>query len=96
MSDATTNPGLMPPSPGQQLSGARKAQHLSVDELSQRTKIRASILRAIEEDRYEALPRVRVYVRGFIRSFATSVGIDPDPITEEFLQAWEQSLPDAD
>jgi cytoskeletal protein RodZ len=92
MSDApTTDPVLAPPSPGQQLTAARNARHLSIDELSQRTKISTSILRAIEEDRYEALPRVRVYVRGFIRSFAVAVGIEPDPITAQFLDAWEHA-----
>ena len=92
MSDApTTNPGLTPPSPGQQLTAARNARHLSIDELSQRTKIRGSILRAIEEDRYEALPRVRVYVRGFVQSFAAAVGMEPDPITAQFLDAWEHA-----
>jgi len=90
MSDSSTNPSLTPPSPGQMLAGARNGRSLSIDELSHRTKISASILRALEEDRYDALPRVRVYVLGFVRSFANAVGLDPDETAAHYLDAWHR------
>lgn len=97
MSDApTTNPAPSPPSAGQLLAEARNARHLSIAELSQRTKISSSILRAIEEDRHDALPRVRVYIRGFVRSFATAVGLEPEPVMAQFLEAWERAQPQTD
>lgn len=90
MPDPSTNPSLTPPSPGQMLAGARQGRSLSIAELSQRTKISASILRAIEEDRYDALPQVRVYVRGFVRTFAGAVGLDPDEVAAHYLDAWHR------
>ncbi len=86
----STDPSLSPPSPGATLASARHGARLSIAELSQRTKISSEILRAIEEDRFEILPAVRVYIRGFIRAFAGEVGLEPDEITAHYLDAWQR------
>lgn len=50
-----------------------------MEDVSYATKIGVAYLRAIEEDRYEILP-AEVFAVGFLRQYATSVGLDPDDI----------------
>jgi len=93
MTDSSpTNPAPPPPSPGRALAEARNQHNLSIAELTQRTKIRGPILRALEEDRYDDLPEARVYIRGFVRSFAGAVGLDADELAARYLEAWQRHI----
>lgn len=70
---------------GESLSEARYQAGLSVDELSERTRIRDSVIRSIERDDYEACGG-DLYVRGYVRTIAGAVGIDAQPLIQEFDQ----------
>jgi len=59
---------------GETLTEARSQAGLSVDELSERTRIRGTVIRSIEEDDYEACGG-DLYVRGYVRAIAGAVGI---------------------
>ena len=72
--------------PGQVLYTARARLGLSLDACSSRTRIPAQSLRALEHDNWAALP-APVYVKGFIRAYATELGLDPDPIVEAWRAA---------
>ncbi len=65
------------PSPGEHLQQARIATGLSVDALAEELKIVPSRLVALEADQYEKLPR-ETFIRGYIRSYAKRVGLDPE------------------
>ncbi len=60
---------------GQYLRDARKEKGLSVKELSDITKIRESFLRALEGERWQALPEFSV-VSGFTKSVAGALELD--------------------
>jgi cytoskeletal protein RodZ len=62
---------------GEFLRRERELRHISLDEVADRTKISRRYLEAIEEERYDRLPG-ETFVRGFIRSYAQSVGLDPE------------------
>ena len=62
---------------GEFLRRERELRHISLDEVAERTKISRRYLEAIEEERYDRLPG-ETFVRGFIRSYAQSVGLDPE------------------
>jgi cytoskeletal protein RodZ len=62
---------------GEYLRRERQLRHISLDEVADRTKISRRYLEAIEEERYDHLPG-EAFVRGFIRSYAQSVGLDPE------------------
>ncbi|HXF56528.1 MAG TPA: helix-turn-helix domain-containing protein [Actinomycetota bacterium] len=64
---------------GPRLRKARLARGKSVEEASRETRIRAEYLRALERDRFDQLPG-HVYVRGFLRSYASYLGLDPDEV----------------
>ena len=68
---------------GQTLTEARSQAGLSVDELSERTRIRGTVIRSIEEDDYEACGG-DLYVRGYVRAIAGAVGIDAQPLIREY------------
>lgn len=70
------------PSIGAILKKARQDQKLSLEEISQRTRIREKYLIAIEGDNWDALPS-SVQQKGFVRSFARALDIDPDPLLQQ-------------
>jgi cytoskeleton protein RodZ len=56
---------------------------VDLEEVHAATGIRARYLRAIEEEDWEALPE-DFYARSFIRKYAQFVGVDPEPLVEEY------------
>jgi hypothetical protein len=68
---------------GETLAEARYRAGLTVDELSERTKIREAVIRCIEQDDYAACGG-DIYVRGYVRSIAGAVGIDAQPLIHDF------------
>jgi transcriptional regulator with XRE-family HTH domain len=68
---------------GEALAEARYQAGLTVDELSERTKIREAVIRCIEQDDYAACGG-DLYVRGYVRALAGAVGIDAQPLIRDF------------
>src|SRR5262249_5399848 len=68
---------------GDTLAQARHQAGLTVAEVSQRTRIRETIIRKIEEDDYSECGG-DFYARGHIRAIAKAVGADPGPLIEEY------------
>lgn len=68
---------------GEALADARGRAGLTVTEVSRRTGIRETIIRAIEGEDYAACGG-DVYARADIRSIAGAVGADPEPLIREY------------
>jgi transcriptional regulator with XRE-family HTH domain len=68
---------------GEVLAAARHQAGLSVSDVSESTRIRASIIRDIERDDYSACGG-DFYARGHIRAIASAVGTDPRPLIEDY------------
>ncbi|SNQ49081.1 conserved hypothetical protein [Frankia canadensis] len=68
-----------PASAGAQLAAARRERGLTVDEVSARTRVRASLIEQIERDDYAHCGGT-VYARGHLRSIAGTLGLDPGPV----------------
>ena len=68
---------------GEALSEARREAGLTVAQVSQRTRIRQTIIRGIEGDDYSVCGG-DFYARGHIRSIAKVVAADPGPLIKEF------------
>jgi len=64
---------------GTLLGAAREASGLSIDAVAQQLKLAPRQVRAIEEDDYAHLPG-RTFVRGFVRSYARLIRLDPDKV----------------
>ena len=63
------------PTVAEQLRTAREAQKLTVHQVADVTKVRADHIRAIEEGNYTVFSAT-VYIRGFVRSYATLLKLD--------------------
>ncbi|MFG3282346.1 helix-turn-helix domain-containing protein [Streptomyces sp. NPDC048111] len=71
------------PSIGRVLQQARIAAGLTVDEVSSATRVRIPIVHAIEQDDFSRCGG-DVYARGHIRTFAQAVGLDPNPLVDQY------------
>jgi cytoskeletal protein RodZ len=71
---------------GDTLADARRQSGLTVTQVSERTRIRETIIRGIEQDDFTACGG-DFYARGHIRSIASVVGVDPEPLIHEYDQA---------
>ena len=69
---------------GAQLRQAREARGLTIDAISRSTRVQPRILAAIEQNDTVSLPP-RPYGRGFVRSYASEVGLDPEFTVREFF-----------
>ena len=68
---------------GEALRSAREAQGKSLDDAAVATRIRSSYLEALEEERFGDLGGA-VYAKGFLRSYAGYLGVDPAPLLEAY------------
>jgi hypothetical protein len=78
----------MPPPVGQVLQDARTRRGIDLTEAERVTKIRVKFLRAMEEERWEALPEP-VYARGFLSTYARFLELDDEPLLEEYRRTAE-------
>jgi DnaJ-class molecular chaperone len=70
---------------GGDLQKLRNAVDVKLEEIQYITKISASVLTAIEENRFEELPPV-TYLRSFLKSYAKILQIDPQKVTDGYLK----------
>ena len=68
---------------GPHMQRKRKESGLSLEELSEKTRIRKHYLEKIEKGEFHLLPS-RPYNRGFIRAYATYINIDADTAVRQF------------
>lgn len=68
---------------GEALAEARRQAGLTVTQVSQRTRIRETIITGIEGDDYSACGG-DFYARGHIRAIARTIEIDPEPLIREY------------
>jgi cytoskeleton protein RodZ len=66
----------MDPSIGERLRSQRLKKNLSLQQVADSTHIRLQFLQALENDHFSDLPS-RIQARGFIRLYASEVGLDP-------------------
>lgn len=69
----------------EELKEARKASDLTLQVLYQRTRIDLKFLEAIENGNFEIIDEV--YLRAFIKSYAKTVGLDPEETIQKFDKA---------
>ena len=77
-------------SAGRALSAARKKKRLRYKKLSSELNIDESYLIALEEDNFELIPGGEAYVKGFLRSYAKKLDLNPDEIIQIYSSAREK------
>ena len=64
---------------GEMLRKAREAKGLSLEQVEEATKIIRSYLQALEDEEFDRLP-APVYVKGFLKNYASYLGLDPQEV----------------
>ncbi|MBD3309131.1 hypothetical protein GF339_22215 [candidate division KSB3 bacterium] len=68
---------------GESLRKERELRGITIEEISQHTKVHHRFLEAIENDDLSALP-AKAFAKGFLRSYARMVGLDEDEVITNF------------
>ncbi|MGB5697606.1 MAG: helix-turn-helix domain-containing protein [Polyangiales bacterium] len=77
---------------GDYLKTERQTRRLSIEEVSRTTRIPRNTLASLEENRFEDLPS-GVFVRGFIKAYASAVDIDADEVLARFDEQRPRAVP---
>ncbi len=64
----------------------RETKGLTVDEVASKTRIRSDFVKALEDGNFAKLPD-QVFARGFVRSYARSLGLDEEDAIHRFVQS---------
>ena len=73
---------------GDYLKNKREAQNITLEEVSQATRIRRTILEAIENNHYDLIPP-KVFTQGFIKSYASYLGLDENDVIKRYYEIME-------
>ena len=68
---------------GEALAEARRKLGKSIKEVELDTKIRGKYIEALERDDFDCLPG-EIYCRGFIKTYASYLGLDAEPLVQEY------------
>jgi len=74
---------------GETLRAARRQQRRTLSDAAAETRVRETYLAALEEEEFSALGG-DVYVKGFLRSYARYLGLDPDPLVAAYRREFER------
>ena len=77
---------------GTWLRQQRELREVSLREVADVTKISIRYLEALEQDRFDVLP-APVFAKGFLRQYATYVGLKPDDVVNSYLNALQEQEP---
>ena len=77
----------MPESFGARMRRRREEQQIALTTIADQTKIKLSLLEALERDDVSRWP-TGIFRRAFIRAYAHAIGLEPDVIVREFLDVY--------
>ncbi|HSY93487.1 MAG TPA: RodZ domain-containing protein [Candidatus Binatus sp.] len=79
---------------GDKFRKAREKKDISLDDVSNVTKISSRMLQAIEQERFDQLPG-GVFNKGFIRAYAKHLGLNDEEAVADYLACLRQAQIDA-
>ena len=79
---------------GEVLRTARQKRRLSISQIAETTRLKATMIEDLERNDFSRVP-APIYGRGFLRMYAEAVGIDPRPLVEEYIRVYAVSRPAA-
>jgi len=78
------NPEPSPMALGEQLREARRRMNLTPSEVASATRVKVQIIEAIEAEDFSKIA-APIYGKGFIKLFAEYVGLEAQPLIQEYL-----------
>lgn len=80
---------------GERLRREREMRGITIEEIADSTKIPKRRLEALENEQFDLLPG-GIFNRGFVRSYARYVGIDPEQAVADYVAASHEQPPPED
>jgi cytoskeleton protein RodZ len=74
---------------GEKMRREREMRGVSLEEISESTKIGTRSLRALEEEDFEKLPG-GIFNKGFVRAYSRFLGLDEEQAVADFDAAWRE------
>jgi len=74
---------------GEKMRREREMRGVSLEEISESTKIGTRSLRALEQEDFEKLPG-GIFNKGFVRAYSRFLGLDEDQAVADFDTAWKE------
>ncbi len=76
---------------GHRLREARERRGLSIDAISQSTKINGALFAELERGEPKRWP-AGIFRRAFFREYSGAIGLDPEPLLPDFLRLFPEDL----
>src|ERR1700752_5378864 len=76
---------------GARMRRRREEQQIALATIAEQTKIKISLLEALERDDVSHWPS-GIFRRAFIRAYAHAIGLEPDVIVREFLDLYPDPI----
>src|SRR5258706_15548889 len=76
---------------GARLRVQRERQQVVLSAIAEQTKIKLSLLEGLERDDISRWPE-GIFRRAFVRAYARAIGLEPDVVVREFLEAHPDSV----
>ena len=70
---------------GDILRKARESRKLTASQVAAATHMKMQTVEAIEKEDFSTMPAA-IYCKGFIKLYAEYMGLDPDPLTKEYVE----------
>ncbi|MEH2198320.1 helix-turn-helix domain-containing protein [Nostoc sp.] len=78
-----------------QLRQVRQEKSIRIEEIAAQTLIRAGVLQALEEERFEELPEP-IFLQGFIRRYGDALGLDGNALSHTLISNVVRQDPKSD
>ena len=72
------------------LASLRRSKGISLEEIAQSTKIRVTLLKALEDGNFDALPG-GIYNISYLRQFAREIGVDESSVIQLYRNSYSGS-----
>src|SRR4249919_931411 len=79
----------LPESFGARLREQRERQQIALSTIAEQTKIKVSLLEALERDDVSHWPS-GIFRRAFVRAYAHAIGLEPDVVLRDFLELYPE------
>lgn len=90
--DRPSHAGLIGTGPGAALRAAREQAGLGIAEIAHRTRLEPRIIEALEAEDYQSLA-ASAFIKGYLRSVARALDMDPVPLVARYSQLEEEQDP---
>jgi cytoskeletal protein RodZ len=79
---------------GEKLRRHREKRRITLHEIARQTKVSAGLFESLENGECARWPG-GIYGRGFVRAYATAIGLDPEQVVAVFGECYPQFASDA-